>query len=108
MAVGKKILNIFFASVFTLALLFPIAIQFIHSIESHEHVVCHESSTHLHEEKFECSIFDFHFSNFTYTPLELGVFQVFKISSHSETLYTFQEINTSLHYFYLRGPPQTS
>lgn len=108
MSLGKKIVDTFFASIFTLALLFPIAVQFIHSIHSHEHVVCHEASTHLHEKKFDCSIFDFHFSNFTYSPLELRDFQVFKISTHSETLYSFQELHSSLRHYYLRGPPQVS
>lgn len=108
MSIERRLINTFFASVFTLALLFPIAVQFIHSVHSHEHVVCHDSVTHLHEKKFECSIFDFHFSNFTYTPLELSDFQAFKISTHSETLYSFQEVNTSLRHYYLRGPPQIS
>ena len=108
MGLGRKIFNAIFASIFSLALLFPIAIQLIHSLDSHQHIVCHEPTTHLHEKKFECSIFDFHFSNFTYTPLEVGIFHVFTITTHSEILYRFQEINTSLRYYYLRGPPQLS
>ncbi|GHC52080.1 hypothetical protein [Ulvibacter litoralis] len=92
----------------TLALLFPVAIQFIHSLDEHEHTFCTEVSTHLHEKKLDCSLCDFHFSVVTFNTPTLPDFIISESFPKLVTIYEASENNTIHHHYYLRGPPQLS
>lgn len=91
----------------TLALLLPVAIQFIHSLDEHEHTACTEVTTHIHEKKLDCSLCNFHFSVVTFTIPTLPSFIVSEKNSKLKTIYKASE-NTTTDYHYLRGPPQLS
>lgn len=108
MSLNRKISTLLVANLLGLALLFPIAIQFIHSVSSHEHTVCYDHTTHLHEDKFECSIFEFHISKYTYTPLDLPELHIFGTTHHLESLYLQVEFKANILHYNLRGPPLLS
>lgn len=101
-------IKIFFATIFSLALLFPIAIQSIHALDGHEHLVCNDFTTHLHKKQLDCSICDFHFSIFDFKPERLPEFLSPVESFKSETEYQNSEITADAPHFYLRGPPLLS
>lgn len=104
----KNIIQIFAATIFSLALLFPTAVQFAHTFEGHEHKACTEISTHLHEKQLDCSICDFHFSIFNFTPTELPDFVVFHSFNIIETAYLIPELSLNSRHYFLRGPPSLS
>jgi len=101
----KEILKFFAASIFSLALLLPSAVQLLHTFEGHEHKACTEVSTHLHEKQLDCSIDSFHFSFFN---LNLQTFAISKPSISGENkIFTYKEhsINSDKRFVKLRGPP---
>lgn len=95
------------SAVFMLALLLlPLVSEIAHSFEDHEHLTCTEATTHLHELEADCSICDFHFNAFTFTPLV-------QITSYEAKIFLqpnfhpLQIITRDKSYSYLlRGPPQ--
>jgi hypothetical protein len=102
----REIIRIFAATVFSFALLLPSAIQFAHTFEGHEHKACTEFSTHIHKKQLDCSICDFHFSIFNYTPQELPEFAVLDGFQKNETVYFLPEFKLHSTHYFLRGPPQ--
>ena len=53
---NNKILHKIISIWTVILLLLPIGLQFVHTIENHEHLVCHsENIQHLHELKLDCS-----------------------------------------------------
>lgn len=86
-------------------LLFPIGIQASHILNKHEHEICREAESHIHQTPLECNICDFHFSFFRYkpTPLPIIIDEV-KIEKNSCFLFIVTSKDFSTH-FYLRGPP---
>jgi hypothetical protein len=96
------------AAIFSLALLLPTAVQFAHTFEGHEHKACTDISTHLHEKQLDCSICDFHFSIFTFIPLESPDFTVFHSFQNIEFFYSTSPFNLDPSHYFLRGPPQLS
>tara|TARA_B100000795_G_scaffold68654_1_gene47692 strand:+ start:9226 stop:9558 length:333 start_codon:yes stop_codon:yes gene_type:complete len=48
-------------------LMLPMSVLFSHLFENHEHEVCLEQTTHLHEDEPECHICDFYSTSFQYT-----------------------------------------
>ncbi|CAM3422907.1 hypothetical protein [Aequorivita lipolytica] len=101
----KEIIRLFVASIFSLALLYPTAVQFAHTFEGHEHKACTETSTHLHEKQLDCSICDFQFSIFNFSPQELPEFTVFHSYQNIETVYVLPEFKLNTTHYFLRGPP---
>ena len=96
------------ATIFSLSLLFPSFIQFAHTFDDHKHELCTDISTHIHQQELDCSICDFHFSTFNFTPQqypELAVTHGFQIA---ETYFQLSKFEKSTSYYYLRGPPQHS
>ena len=69
--VKMKTENNFLRFVGAIALVFvlmlPASVQFSHLFEGHEHEVCHEQTTHLHEDQPECHGCDFYSTSFQYT-----------------------------------------
>lgn len=95
----------FTAMLLLLLLLFPIASEATHIFSDHDHPVCNEVKTHIHALEQDCSICDFQFTAFNFTPLD-------QITSY-ETKYYLQPVS---HYrqlitqdksysYLLRGPP---
>lgn len=99
---GQKILTL----VLFIALMLPIAVQFSHIFEEHEHVSCNESSIHVHELAAKCETCNFCLPYFNYNIVEyselpLPIIHV-KINDNfsSLQLHSFIITNTQL-----RAPP---
>ena len=101
----KEIVKVFSAAIFALALLLPTVVKFAHTFEGHEHKTCTETSTHIHQKQLDCSICDFHFSNFNFILQELPEFVVLHGFQKTETVYLFPEFKLSATHYFLRGPP---
>ncbi len=88
------------------ALMLPTAIQFIHMVGGHEHIVCTEQQTHIHKSKVKCEICSFHFTSFNYNIAEYPDLLLPKIPVKIEAnfasllLHSFKKSNTKL-----RAPP---
>lgn len=96
------------ATIFSVALLFPTAVQLAHSFEGHEHPVCTELGTHLHKAQLDCPIFDFHFSNFTFSFQQLPQFLDVDGYQTVSTVYRLPKIIGRNFHYHLRGPPVLS
>jgi len=108
MIANKIITNRILSLVFGLAILFPTAIQLEHVFEDHQHVVCKEVKTHLHESTPDCSLCDFHFSSFHYTAVVPIDFLVTKVIYTFEPLLVSSEKSNFPTTNHLRGPPINS
>lgn len=104
----KKVKNIYIGFVFFLALLFllPTIVQSIHALDGHHHVdTCKEITAHLHEKQVDCSVCNFHLSNFTYSESK---YTQISITTYKTSVIDFY---ISLYYSHsvsdnpLRGPP---
>ncbi len=104
----KNVIQIIAATIFSFALLFPTFIQFAHTFEDHKHEACTDFSTHFHEKQLDCSVCDFHFSIFNFTPQQLPAFVVIEGFQKTETVYLFPEFNQKTTHYFLRGPPLLS
>ena len=87
---------------------FPLVVQFAHIFEEHEHKPCDELTTHLHKKQLDCSLFDFHFSNFNYTVVTYPEFYSEVKPAKLETRYFSVEVNNATTPYYVRGPPSLS
>jgi len=86
-------------------LLLPIVSEAMHALGEHDHPTCEEVTTHLHELESECAICDFHFTAFTFTPLQQIVDTLVKKDTQRISSYaSIVKINISFTYL-LRGPP---
>lgn len=104
----KEIFKFVYAAIFSLAVLFPSAIKFAHTFENHKHEVCEDVTTHLHQKQLDCSICDFHFSIYNFTPLQLAEITVLQSFQKTESVYLFPEFKLNSSYYLLRGPPLLS
>lgn len=104
----SKIFGVLFATIFSCAVLLPIATQAFHAIDNHKHEVCHDFSTHFHKQQLDCSICDFHFSIFHFTPQTFQELIVFVSFYKVQDIVLFEESSTFLSHYYLRGPPRIS
>jgi len=91
-------------------LTFPLFTQLFHALKgSHEHIVCHNETTHLHQSKTDCNICDFNFTPFIYKQLP-GITKKPNKEFHKKPLnlyhylYFSNTINSKKH----RGPPTYS
>lgn len=103
----NKIIGHFLGGILTFIFLFPSLLQFEHLFENHEHPTCKESSVHFHQKNLDCSIYDFHFSIFSFLP-HTEEDTLTHIHRYSPIFWTLENIysNPNLHYT-LRGPPTT-
>jgi hypothetical protein len=101
----KQIQQKISAILLTMALLLPIAVQFVHALDEHKHNTCKEVATHLHEKKLDCSICDFHFSTFNFEVITLPELFLSEAFSKHQIAYFSSEKSTVHHHYYLRGPP---
>lgn len=100
-----KAIQVFVAAIFSFALLFPIVVQTIHAFEGHEHLICDDYSTHLHKKQLDCSICDFHFFSFDFTPQNFSEVLVAVEIHHVSKLIFFAETFAGVPHFQLRAPP---
>lgn len=103
-----KLIKIFIATIFSFALLFPIVIKSIHTWDGHEHQVCNDFTSHIHKKQLDCSICDFHFSIFDFTPQQLPEFLVQFGYFKTQTIFRQSETIADASLFFLRGPPLLS
>lgn len=106
--IKKEIVQILIVTVFSLALLLPTAVKFVHTFEGHKHNTCTDFSTHIHKTQLDCSICDFHFSIFNFKPQELPEFVILNGFQKTETVYLLPKFNKNTSHYFLRGPPQFS
>lgn len=53
---NKNILHKIISIWTVVILLLPIGVQFVHTLENHEHIVCNSKEvSHIHEQKIDCS-----------------------------------------------------
>ncbi len=90
------------------ALLIPAAIQFSHAFENHKHEVCTEVATHIHPEKMDCSLCDFHFSTFNFEVQSFQPLLVPKTFLKTITAEVSSLKNTKYGHSQQRGPPSLS
>jgi hypothetical protein len=102
-------LNSYFISFLLIGtLLFPSAVQVVHDLEGHEHTVCSDFSTHVHENKTDCDLCHFHSSPFEYQfDTSSGVIKI-STERQIECFYTFISSKYSSPNNPLRGPPVLS
>ena len=108
MILKSKIGGFIIATIFSLALLLPIATQTVHALDGHKHDVCNDFSTHLHKKQLDCSICDFHFSIFDFKVPTLPEFIYPDGFCDQETVIVITEPSSVTTHFYLRGPPLLS
>lgn len=108
MLLQKQILKFSLAALLSVALLFPVAVQFLHIFEDHEHKPCTELTSHLHEKKIDCSVCHFHLSNYTYTAFQYPEFFTPAAYAIKATAYITSPITKRVSRYYLRGPPSLS
>jgi hypothetical protein len=100
--VGKSLATLLLLVVFML----PMSIQFLHTLEGHEHVTCSEQKTHIHESINKCEVCSFHFTSLNFSVLEYSDTVIHKNIHKSENNYislrfhSFQLTNKQL-----RAPP---
>ena len=104
----NKAYIIIIASIFSFAILFPTAIQTAHAahaFDGHEHQVCHDLTSHIHKKQLDCSICDFHFTIFDFTPQQPIEFLAEVEFLKALNLYRSTAQIADLTHFFLRGPP---
>ncbi len=102
----RKIYDRITALFLLVLMLFPIVSEATHALGDHEHPICTDVTTHLHELEPDCSICDFHLTVFTFNVLEESItineVSYLPIASH----YTPSTSLENSHHYLLRGPPQ--
>jgi hypothetical protein len=101
----NKIALTFFSFFFSVAVLYPSLVQFIHLFGEHEHLICSETATHIHGKKNGCEIHDFQLTSFDFSNIEYSYFYTdgFYIANN-EAVNSFLSTK-KIHTFLLRGPP---
>ncbi len=100
--IGKNIVALLLFA----AIMLPTAVQFFHVFEDHEHIVCNEKSTHIHESISKCDICDFHLASFNYDLAKYPDLELPKIPVKNDVnfaslqFHSFKTTNTQL-----RAPP---
>lgn len=104
----KQIVTSVIAAKLALVLMFPLIVQFVHSLEKHDHgVFCNDKSLHFHKKNIDCKVCDFHFTTFTYNLTEYTDFSPRIYFDKIEVIFlgihqSFNPTNNQL-----RGPPHS-
>lgn len=106
MIITAKISKIIASIGLILALSSPSGIQLLHAFNKHEHRVCYDFQTHIHEQKIDCSIFNFHLSNFSYQPFDFHLAEKIENSLSVNQLTLQIEYPKVFKYKLLRAPPK--
>jgi len=62
----KQIVKSLTAFLMLVALLFPSVVELVHFSDGHKHMVCTDSSEHLHQAEADCTAFHFQINSFQY------------------------------------------
>ncbi|WP_276391020.1 hypothetical protein [Eudoraea chungangensis] len=109
MRIRSKILLWCSALILSSVLLLPMVFQVFHILEKHEHKVCEDVNTHLHEVALDCSLCDFHPASLDYTLAKLPAFFTPKLFYTTVELFVvFTLDNCVLTNKQLRAPPLLS
>lgn len=107
--IKRKVIVSFLCFLFGAALLFPSIQQFVHHLEEdHDHIVCVDSTVHLHEKVLDCELHDQQINSFSFELLSYPDFnKVLALPVQNDFVSSFftSEI-TSKHL--VRGPPSHS
>lgn len=99
----KVILAILLLAVF----LAPVATQFSHVVEGHEHEVCTSNDTHLHQNTTDCAVCHFQFAPFQYDVAQYSDTVDIVIPTKYQGLFSPEKFSSPLFLLSrLRGPPQ--
>lgn len=89
-------------------LLLPTATKFLHLFVNHEHKVCTDNSTHIHEQTLDCDYLSYQLTpQIEFTPYEYTLLEVKNIRTENFNYYAYLSEYQQLG-FALRGPPQHS
>ncbi|QHI35561.1 hypothetical protein IMCC3317_09070 [Kordia antarctica] len=89
-------------------LLLPTATKFLHLFANHEHKVCTDNSTHIHEQIIDCEYLSYHLTpQIEFTPHQHTLIVIKKIRTQNFNYYAYLSEYQELS-FALRGPPQNS
>jgi hypothetical protein len=100
--IGKSIS----ALLLLVALMLPTAVQFIHTLESHEEVICSDHTSHIHTTIIKCEVCSFYLASFNYDTAKYPdlllpvIIQKKEVNFASLLPHSFTITNTQL-----RGPP---
>lgn len=91
------------------AFLLPTAIEFVHFSDGHEHIVCNDSSEHLHQAAADCSVFHAQLNSFQYQVTSYSQLVLPAVSLASVSMHTPMAVVPVVHTnTQLRAPPAIS
>lgn len=102
---GIKIRNRCISAFLLVLFLLPAIVQISHTFSDHDHPTCSVTTTHLHKLEKDCSISDFHFTAFNFTPLETIELFTSKNDITPNSNYTQSNAVLFSYSYLLRGPP---
>ena len=108
MSIENKIGSRLLSMLLFITLMFPVAIQFAHTLEGHEHTFSTEKGAHIYQDAHDCQICDFDFTPFQYSVT--AYFEVLKPIMHSKDEPYFASLVVNIFkksHKQLRAPPHT-
>ena len=106
MILKTYILKYFGAIALVFVLMLPASVQFSHLFEGHEHEICTEQTTHLHEDQTQCELCDFFGTAHDYTiPVAPTYTAVLLPNSKKHTTATVSFFSSKRTFKQLRAPP---
>lgn len=106
---NKQAGKILFALLLLIALMLPTSVQFIHSLENHEEIVCNDQTSHVHQSIVKCEICSFYLASFNHSSTDFPellppiILQKTDVNFASLLPHSFTITNTQL-----RAPPYFS
>ena len=109
MSFQKNNISLFIISFSLSALiLLPVGIKFEHIFENHNHISCHDSTTHLHEKLIECNLDAFSFSSYNIEFTTYNFSEEILTFSKKKYHYEVHHIISDERFIKLRGPPKAT
>jgi len=106
MSFKKQIGQILASLILTVVLMLPAIVQFSHIFESHKHVSCTETKTHIHKEVNDCEICKFTLASFNYSLTNYPEFKDIETPISIENFFSSLLFNSSTKTnTQLRAPP---
>ena len=106
MSTENNFLRFFGAIALVFVLMLPASVQFSHLFEGHEHEICTEQTTHLHEDQTQCELCDFFSTAHEYTiPVAPSYTAVLLPNSKKHTTATVSFFSSKRTLKQLRAPP---
>lgn len=98
-----KVSKLLFATLLSLALLFPYAAESVHNVNHHH--ICYDATPHFHKTTLDCTLCSFHFPVYNF---EVFLQDKVILSEKKYRVYERNDFKLSFfnHFFFLRrGPP---